>query len=172
MKKIAQLLIFCFTMLPFLPARAISLGELQIAVQALGFINNPPTGKLTVGIVFAPNIPISIREAYELQTMLGNGLQVGNLFLTPVMIPVSKSDNSDVGLFFLTHGLGEISSFLSASKNKQTLCVTTDIKQVKKGECVLGVKSHPKIEILVNRAAAANCGTKFISVFNMMITEY
>jgi hypothetical protein len=160
-------------MTPLMSAQAVSLSDLQIAVRALGFINNPPTGKVSVGVVYAPDIPGSTQEAQELQAILGNGLQVGNLFLKPVMVPVNDGDISTVGLLFLTQGLGSISrTLLSASKKKRILCVTTDITQVIKGACALGVKSYPKIEILVNRAAAANSGITFASAFNMMITEY
>ncbi len=173
MKTIAGFLIFCLTMMLLTSAQAVSLGDLQIAVRALGFINNPPTGKLNVGVVYAADIPGSTQEAHELQTILGNGLQVGNLFLKPVMVPINGGDSSTVGLFFLTQGLGsESRPLLSASEKKRIICVTTDITQVIKGVCALGVKSYPKIEILVNRAAAANSGITFASAFNMMITEY
>ncbi|MES2219045.1 MAG: hypothetical protein V4501_11615 [Pseudomonadota bacterium] len=172
MKKIALFLTCCF-MVMAMPAQAVSLSDLEIAVRALGFMNNPPTGELSVGIVYAPDVPSSAQEAENLQRMLGNGLQVGNLFLKPVMVNINEADNANVGLFFLTGGLGgDARKLSSASNKKQILCVTTDVSQVINGACGLGVKSHPKIEILVNRAAAANSGATFATAFSMMITEY
>ncbi len=172
MKKIAKFFIFCF-IITAMPVQAeITLNDLQIAVRALGFINRPPTGELSVGIVYAPNVPRSAEEALALQNMLGDGLQVGNLFLKPVMVKIDEADNTNVGLFFLTDGVGnEASKVLAASVRKQVLCVTTDIAQVKNGECALGIRSQP-VEILVNRAVATNSGTTFATAFRMMITEY
>ena len=168
--------VFCFLMLYFLtwlPAQAVSLSDLEIAVRALGFTNNPPTGNLSIGIVYADSIPNTVNEAHELQNILGDGLQVGNLYLKPVMVPLNDVDNANVGLFFLTRGMGKDGErVLSASNQKHILCVTTDATQVIKGRCALGIISHPKIEILVNRTAAANSGITFSSVFSMMITEY
>jgi hypothetical protein len=172
MKKMAGLLIF-YLLLMWLPAQAVSLSDLQIAVRALGFTNNPPSGNLSLGIVYVDSIPNSVDEAHKLQDILGDGLQVGNLFLKPVMVPVNDVENANVGLFFMTGGIGSSAQrVLSASNQKQILCVTTDVAQVMRGLCALGVKSQPKIEIIVNRAAAANSGITFSSAFSMMITEY
>ncbi|MES2219043.1 MAG: hypothetical protein V4501_11605 [Pseudomonadota bacterium] len=173
MKKIALFLIGCCLMIA-LPAQAsVELKDLEVAVRALGFTNNPPTGKLNIGIVYSPNVSSSVQEAENLQKLLGGGLQVGNLFLKPIMIKINEADNADVGLFFLTQGVGiDGRKLLPASNKKPIVCITTDISQVIAGACVLGVKSHPKVEILVNRAAAAKSGTKFATAFNMMITEY
>ena len=172
MKKMTGFLIFYF-LLTWLPAQAVSLNDLQIAVRALGFTNNPPSGNLSVGIVYVDSIPNSVNEAHELQDILGDGLQVGNLYLKPVMVPINAVENANVGLFFMTEGMGSNGQgVLSASNQKQILCVTTDVTQVIRGLCALGVKSQPKIEILVNRSAAANSGITFSSAFSMMITEY
>jgi hypothetical protein len=172
MKKIAKFLIFCF-IITVMPVHAeVSLNDLQIAVRALGFINNPPSGELRVGIVYAPDVPRSAGEAQSLQNMLGEGLQVGNLFLKPVMVRIDEANSANVGIFFLTSGLGnEASKLLATSESKQILCVTTDIAQVKNGECALGIRSQP-VEILVNRSVATNSGTTFATAFRMMITEY
>jgi hypothetical protein len=90
MKKIAKFFIFCF-IITAMPVQAeITLNDLQIAVRALGFINSPPSGELSVGIVYAPNVPRSAEEAQDLQNMMGDGLQVGNLFLKPVMVKIDE----------------------------------------------------------------------------------
>jgi hypothetical protein len=173
MKKILTSLI-CGLILMAMPVQAaVALSDLEIAVRALGFTNNPPTGELRFGIVYSPEVASSEQEAENLQKLLGSGLQVGNLFLNPVMVNIDDADNANVGVFFLTQGLGrEARKLWAPSHTKQILCVTTDVAQVINGSCGLGIKSRPKIEILVNRAAAANSNTTFATAFSMMITEY
>jgi hypothetical protein len=51
------------------------------------------------------------------------------------------------------------------------LCVTTDIAQVRRGACVMGVRSRPKVEVFVNRASATANHINFSTVFRVMITE-
>jgi hypothetical protein len=49
--------------------------------------------------------------------------------------------------------------------------VTTDLNQVRDGVCLMGVRSSPKVQIVVNRAAANASGITFATVFRVMITE-
>ena len=73
---------------------------------------------------------------------------------------------------FLTAGLNdEAQGVAAASRALKIPCVTADLAQVKNGTCAMGIRSQPKIEILVNRAAAEANGTTFSTVFRMMITE-
>ena len=173
MKRILTLLL-CSLFVMALPVyAAVDLAQLQIMVRALGFLNNPPTGDLNVGIVYSPGIPGSAEEASALEAELGSGLQVGDLFLKPVMVNINDVDNANVGLFFLTKDLGtDGRKILAASKKKQILCVTTDVAQVTNGSCGLGIVSQPKIQILVNHSVASSSGATFATVFSMMITEY
>ena len=155
-------------------ARADVIGsDLQIAARALSFIENPPVGEVRVGIVFAPGMSGSLAEAGALQRLLGDGLRAGRLVLKPVMVPVSEAAAADVGLFFLTAGLGsEAAAVARHSKAKHIPCVTTDLDQVRNGLCVMGVRSQPRVEILVNRAAAADSGIVFSTAFRTLITEF
>jgi hypothetical protein len=59
----------------------------------------------------------------------------------------------------------------AVSAAKMAPCITTDLAQVRDGACVMGIRSTPKVEIMVNRAAATNTGIKFAGVFRMLITE-
>ena len=147
--------------------------DVQVMARALGFTENPPTGDVNIGIVFAPGNPQSAKEADDLQKMLGAGLKAGNLTLKPVMIKVDElSGASDVALFLLTEGVGAEGAKLgAATKSKKKPCVTVDMAQVQSGACVMGIKSEPKVEIVVNKAAASDSGVSFAASFRMMITE-
>lgn len=146
--------------------------DIQVAGRALSFLARPLTGDVTVGIVYSPTNAGSQRSAQDLQKQLGSGLRVGNLTLKPELVTVADAARATVGFFFLTPGLGtEAVAMPDITKAKHIPCVTTDLTQVKAGRCTVGVSSSPKIEIVVNRAAAAASGTTFSTVFRMMITE-
>ena len=146
--------------------------DIQVAGRALSFLARPLTGDVTVGIVYSPANAGSQQSAQDLQKQLGSGLRVGNLTLKPELVTVADAARATVGFFFLTPGLGtEAVAMPDIAKAKHIPCVTTDLTQVKAGRCTVGVSSSPKIEIVVNRAAAAASGTTFSTVFRMMITE-
>lgn len=146
--------------------------DIQVAGRALSFLAKPLTGDVTVGIVYNPGNASSQQSAQELQKQLGDGLRVGNLTLRPELVTVAEVGRANVGFFFLTPGLGaEAAAMPEITQAKHIPCVTTDLGQVKAGRCTVGVSSSPKIEIVVNRAAAAASGTTFSTVFRMMITE-
>jgi len=171
MKKIAFMI--CYLLLIAIPAQAaITHNDLLIMARVVGFISHHSSGELNVGIVYAPGVSRSVEEAEDLQAMLGSGLRVGDVFLKPVMVSIEGVNNANVGVFFLTGGVGNSAQkLLAPCREKQIPCITADISQVRNGSCVIGIVSNPKIEILVNRSAAANCNTKFSTPFSMMITE-
>jgi len=51
-------------------------------------------------------------------------------------------------------------------------CLTTDLAQVRGGACAIGIRSGPRVEILVNHAAAESSGVSFSTAFRMLITEF
>ena len=148
-------------------------GDLMVAARALGFLEHPPTGEVTVGIVYEPSNARSNQEAEALQKMFGSGLKSGDLTLKPVLVKLDDVGRADVGVVFLTEGVGAAAMKVAeATRTKHILCITTDTAQVQSGACVMSVHSEPKTAIQVNRAAAAASGAVFTSVFRMMITEF
>lgn len=167
------LLVLACLLLTAGPALAqVTANDLQVAGRALSFLAKPLSGEIRVGIVYGRQNPQSLREAEELQRLMGEGLKVGNLTLKPALIAAADVARANVGLFFLAPGAGaEAKGLAEASRDKHVPCVTTDIAQVQSGYCALGIRSQPKIEIIVNRAAAADSNTTFSTIFRMMITE-
>jgi hypothetical protein len=146
--------------------------DLQIAARALSFLQKPLSGEVAVGIVYVRGNPQSLEEAESLQRMLNEGLKVGNITLKSTLVSLEQAPRASVGLFFLTTGLGaEAQSLAVISHAKHLPCLTTDLSQVAAGRCAVGVRSQPKIEIVVNRMAATASATTFSTVFRMMITE-
>jgi hypothetical protein len=165
---LACLLVFC------VPARAeVTAADVQVAARALSFVSNPLKGPVRVGIVYAAGNPKSVQQAQSLRSMLGNGLRVGNLELRPVLVKSTDVAGTDVDLFFLTEFMTveETPRRLGNRTRQSILCVTTDIAQVRRGACVMGVRSRPKVEVFVNQASATANDVSFSTVFRVMITE-
>ncbi|MGP6157774.1 MAG: hypothetical protein ACLPYS_09770 [Vulcanimicrobiaceae bacterium] len=145
--------------------------DLLIAARALSFLQPAPAGPIRVGIVYASSDPRSVEEADNLQQLLAGGLRVGNLIMLPVKVKIEDLAAANVQVVLLTGGVGNDGRISVATKAKRIPCITDDIAQVEDGNCAMGVRSQPRIEIFVNRAAAANSGTSFATVFRMLITE-
>jgi hypothetical protein len=171
-RRSAQLLLLCCAALACGTAHAqFTLSDVQIAGRALGFLDKPLQGQVSAGIVYSPTNPQSVREAEALKDMLGDGLKIGNITLNPVLVAVADVQHSTAALLLLTNGVGDVVPVADASRNRKIPCITTDIGKVKDGACAIGVRSQPKVEILVNRTAAIASQLSFSAVFRMMITE-
>jgi ABC-type uncharacterized transport system substrate-binding protein len=149
------------------------LSDLQIAGRALGFLDKPLSGNVSAGIVYTPTDPQSARAAQALMNLFGGGLRIGNITLKPILVAVADLPRAQVALYFLTDGISsaDADAIAEAAKTTRTPCITTDLAQVRAGVCAMGVATQPRVEILVNRAAAAKTMLSFSSVFRMMITE-
>jgi hypothetical protein len=164
-------LLFCAALASGAARAEFTLSDLQIAGRALGFLDKPVQGQVSAGIVYSPGNPQSTREAEALKALLGDGLRIGNVTLRPVLVPVAEIQRSTAALFLLTGGVEDAALLADAVRNRRIPCITTDLAKVKSGSCAIGVRSQPKIEILVNRNAATGSDLKFSAVFRMMITE-
>ena len=147
--------------------------DVTIAARALGFLEKPLTGAVRVGIVYAPDNPQSSQDAAALRRIMESGLRVGGLSLTPVLIPLDRIGGANVDLLFLAVATGTGASKAgNAARTKRLPCVTLDIDQVRNGNCAIGIKSDPRVEILVNQVAASQSGVSFAGAFRMLITEF
>lgn len=171
--KIARFSVFLAALLCASPIAmsAVSDSDLKVAARALSFMENAPVGTIRVGIVFNPSSPQSAADAAELQRLMAAGLRVGNLTLQPVLVRVDDIGNAQVALFFLTDGAGAAGQLGEAIRARRLPCITTDLARVREGACAIGVRSSPRVEILVNRAAAEASGVTFSTAFRMLITE-
>ena len=160
-------------LLVVLPVAAeISDTTLLVAARALSFLQRPLQGEITVGVVYEPGNPQSALEVGQLTAILEGGFRAGTLVLRPRLIRLDELAASDVGLYFLTSGLGPAAGSLAQlNRTRKVPCITTDIAQVRDGNCAMGVRTQPRVEILVNRAAAAATGMTFSEAFRVMITE-
>ncbi|HZD54304.1 MAG TPA: hypothetical protein VE175_14745 [Woeseiaceae bacterium] len=167
-----QTLAACF-LLACLPARAdVTRTDVQVAARALSFVSNPLAGRIDVGIVYSAASPRSVTQAKDLRSMLDHGLRIGALDLQPVLVELNDVPDADVDLFFLTeHIAPDETPPLVGIAGTPIICVTTDIEQVRNGVCTIGVRSRPRVEVFVSRAAAMASDVTFATAFRVMITE-
>jgi hypothetical protein len=146
--------------------------DVLVVGRAMGFVEGFGGRTVRMGIVFAAGSPQSVQEANELKTILGNQFRVGNNVLVPVLLRSDQVIDTDVGMFFLTGGIGAAAEKVAtASKERKIPCITFDLAQVRNGTCTLGVQSQPKIDVFINRHAAAQSNTVLSSVFRLMVHE-
>lgn len=103
--------------------------------------------------------------------MLVDGFRSGSLEFLPVLIEAGDAADASVDLFFLTEHLAPGETPALTAGRAPVPCITTDIEQVRSGTCTIGIRSKPKVEVFVSRAAATATGITFSTVFRVMITE-
>jgi hypothetical protein len=145
--------------------------DLQVAARALSFMEKPFAGPVRVGILYAADSPASVKEAEALRTLLGEGMKIGKLELKPSLVKTSDAAAASVDMFFLTGFVTAADASAAGIAASKRPCVTTDFAQVESGACLMGIRSAPKVQIIVNRAAAKDSGVAFATVFRVMITE-
>ncbi len=145
--------------------------DLQVAARALSFMEKPFAGVVRVGILYAPDSPRSVREAETLRKLLGEGMKIGKFELQPALVKIGDLAAANVDMFFLTEFVSAADASGAGIVALKRPCVTTDFAQVESGACLMGVRSAPKVQIVINRAAAKDSGVAFATVFRVMITE-
>lgn len=154
-----------------LAAHADPAKNLGVAGRALTFLENGPTGKATLGVVFDPSKPGSVAEKNAIMAAIGGGFAAGALTL--VGKPVEAGDVggvSGVNALYVTAGVN-YAAVGGAAKAKKIITIGSDSACVRSGACAMGVATEPKVAITVNRATAAAVGASFKAAFRMMINE-
>lgn len=145
--------------------------DLQVAGRALTFLENGPSGRVVLGVVFDPSKPASVAEKNAAMAALSSGVSAGAVTL--VGKPVEADDvggAAGVNALYVTSGVN-YGAVGAAAKAKKLVTISSAQACVQSGACVMGVTTEPKVEITVNRTAAAAVGAAFKAAFRMMIKE-
>ena len=147
--------------------------DAQVIGRVLGFLENPPTGTVELGIVFDPARPESVAEAEKLSIILGDGLTSGKARIKPRLVPIAEIVAAQsVVAFFVTHGLGDgVDTVAAAARQRHVPTIMNDPACAYSGRCVISTTTEPTVEIVVNKAAAEATGTRFATFFRMLIKE-
>ena len=145
--------------------------DLQVAGRALTFLENGPSGRAVLGVVFDPSKPASVAEKNAVMAAIGGGYAAGTVTL--VGKPVEADDVAGVAgvnALFVTGGVN-YAAVGAAAKARKIVTIGSGPACVNTGACVMGVSTDPKVEIVVNKSAAAAVGVAFKAAFRMMIKE-
>jgi hypothetical protein len=143
--------------------------DLQVATRAMGFVEPPFSGSVTIAVVHDSG---SLAEAKQIAGSL-SGASVKGASVKAKLVDadqLAQLDGSKVAI--LTSGLGgKQSGIFSEASKRGVITMSTDMACVNAGRCVVGVASTPKVEIVVSKAAREASKAKFSSAFLMMIKE-
>jgi hypothetical protein len=152
-------------------ARADAAKDLQVAGRALTFLENGPSGRAVLGVVFDPSKPGSVAEKNAVMAALGGGYSAGAVTLVGKPVEADAVGGvSGVAALYVTGGVN-YGVVKAAAKDRKLVTIGSAPACVNSGACVMGVVTEPKVEITVNRAAAAAVGASFKAAFRMMIKE-
>lgn len=153
-------------------AQAASQKDMQVLGRALGFIENGPSGDVKVGIVTDSGNAESSSEAGEITSLIGGGLKSGKINLIGEQVSAGSAAGAGYNVLYFTKGTeGSQASIYNAVKSNGVITVSTHDDCLNAGNCVMVIKSVPKVDIKVSSAAAGETGVSFGSAFRMMITE-
>lgn len=146
--------------------------DMLTVARALGFLERPPVGAVTLGIAHADAIPDSGAEAERLARRLDGQLAAGAVLLRPSPVAVELLDAAPPPVLLLPDGMLPMAPGVATRlEGRAVLTVSWLAEPVLAGHVVMAVSSRPRVEILVSREAARRAGIRFASAFRMMIQE-
>lgn len=144
--------------------------DVQILAKAIGFLEPPPSGPATVAIAYDPADPASKQDADAIAGYFGDGLKAGGAVLKPKVTEVGQLSAGGFIAVVAASGV-KIEQVNTATRALHVACITADATAVQAGNCVMSVKSDPKVEILISKSAASGSNVGFGSAFLLMAHE-
>jgi len=151
-------------------AASLSAHDLQVLGRALAFAQPAPSGTQILAIAYAAGDEASRRDAEAIAALIGSGLRAGAAVLRPRVVDAAGLAQGGFAAVLAAEG-AEAGPLMEATRKEKVLCVTADFAAVQAGSCVMAIRSEPRVDILVNHAAAAAAGIEFAAAFRMMIRE-
>jgi hypothetical protein len=152
---------------------AVAAKDMQVLSRSLGFVKGTRANGSKIGIVYDPSSPNSTADAQAAMAQLGSSIKAGDRMLSPVLIKVGEvGQATDIAAYFLTSGVGSAASGVAeASKANGLPCITTDLAQVQRGNCLISINTEKKVEILINKSVLEANGIVIDEAFRMLIKE-
>ncbi len=145
--------------------------EMRMAGRVLGFLDTPPSGVVTLAVVFDPANPHSREEAVAIGSLLGDRMAVGALTLRPQLVEQARlADTIGYGAIFVTDGI-DPQILKAALALRHVPCLTRHLDQIEQGSCMVALRGSPSVDIVVNELNASSVGVRFATAFRMMVRE-
>lgn len=142
---------------------------IQATARVLTFLENAPSGKMVIGVVFDPAKPESVAEKNAIMGAIGGaGYSVGGLTL--IGKPMEATAVAGVKAVFITHSVN-FAAVGAAVRAKHIIAIGSDFDCVRSEACAIGISTDPTVQIVVNHNGIAAAGAAFKAAFRMMIHE-
>ena len=151
--------------------QSLSSRDLQVLARAATFMLPQPEPDGVLAIVYSAVDAASRQDADAIAALIGNGLQVGRLTLRPVVMEDGALVKHRSAMVIAAAG-ANAPAIGKVARTTHVLCATADLEVVRAGSCTMAIRSSPRVEILVNHAAAEASGIEFAAAFRMMIREF
>jgi hypothetical protein len=153
---------------------ATTLNELKVGVRVFDFMVLPPHGKTPLAVIYDGQNRASLEDARAIQGWVNSGVASGKAELIPSLVDARELDEApDFRLAIVANGSHAFDTrILAYAQKKQTLTISSDLACMQAGKCVVGIVGSPRVEVIINREAAASCGITFAEAFRMMVREY
>jgi hypothetical protein len=164
--------VFALTAACAVPADAQSPGRnMAVAARALGFLEPRLSGPTPVAIVYDAGDSASEADAREIARGLAAAAPSGVSFQTQLVPASGLGAIGRARVVFLASGVSSQAAVFAVASKAHAVTVSFDLGCVNAGRCVIGVRTAPKVEILVSRAARQSSGVAFSQAFLMLVTE-
>jgi hypothetical protein len=175
MNKVCALSAFIILMISafFAPTCAFAMDELDLSVglKILALLDNKISGDVPLAIIYDAKLPESQTEANSLyKTITGSFQAPAGVKLSVLMVAtddLSKLSSAKVGIV----SKGSCTNAVAEATARQgILTMTSDLNCVKANRSILGITTHPGVEIYFSRTAADAARVGFSQAF-IMIAE-
>jgi hypothetical protein len=166
------ILLLMLTVLPS-SGRATTLNELKVGIRVIEFMSNPPRGKVSLALIYDPQVKASVDDAQSLLHWLTDSGGTGKSELVPILADVRQLDEGTTfRIGFVAAGMEtHYAQIFEYARRNQTLIISADLSCVRAGKCTVGVAGAPRVEVIISQRAALSCGIEFTEAFRMMVTE-
>jgi hypothetical protein len=151
-------------------AASLSAKGLKVLGSALSCLQPEPMGQLVIAVAYVAGDDASRKDAEALAALIGDGVRAGPAVFQPKLVDTASLGAGGYAAILAASGAdGE--RVMAASRAARVLCVTADFAAVQAGRCVMAIRAEPRVDVLVNHAAAAATGIELAPAFLMMIRE-
>ena len=147
--------------------------SIDVLGRALPFIPHIKIGDQKVGIVFDPESPVSKSEKDILMQRLGKGYTIGKYTLVGHTVKVTELDQLvHLDIIIVTNGIELFQGrIFKKAQDHHLLTVSSDMDCVLRGNCVLGIAVSPKVKMVLNGRARAECRINFAQALRLLLQE-
>jgi hypothetical protein len=146
--------------------------DLEVLARSLGFLDQPPSGSVELGLVYVDQFGARRELAERLANGVEQPIRVGNISMRLRALSLTELPNVTTHVLFLVEDSLESAMSLSAVvRGRRILTAASNPAFVSSGLIVMAVKAAPRVKIIVSRKAEQEAGISFAPAFRMMIQE-